>query len=102
VTDRPPLLLNSEVPNWMIKYCSSLNYKLQAESLAITMKELGFNIVIEKGETGQFELFTRSWVQFEIFVDMWSSFMKEGPGIPKFFTLDDVKLKLSRYSTTEK
>ncbi len=98
VSDRPPLLWNDEVPDWMIKYCSSLNYKPQAESLAIAMKELGFNTVIEKGEPGQFELFTRSWVQLEIFPDMWSSFMKEGPGIPKLFTLDDVKLKLSRYS----
>ena len=55
------------------------------------MKKLGFNVVIEEGETGQFELFKNS-----------TSYMKEGSGIPKFFTLRDIELKLSGHSTTEK
>ena len=79
------------MPQWMIKYCGSWNYKPQAESLSAEMKKLGFNVVIEEGETGQFELFKNS-----------TSYMKEGSGIPKFFTLRDVELKLSGHSTTEK
>jgi len=58
------------------------------------MKELGFNVVIEEGDTGQFELFKShqggghsNWT--------WVSYMKEGPGIPKFFTLADVEKKLA-------
>ena len=58
------------------------------------MIKLGFNVVIEEGETGQFELFR--WAVG------WDSYMKEGSGIPKFFTLRDVELKLSGHSTTEK
>ena len=50
------------------------------------MKELGFNVMIEEGETGQFELFKR----VEVY---WGSFMKAGHG--KFFTLKNVEEKLS-------
>tara|TARA_B100001179_G_scaffold198118_1_gene157467 strand:+ start:143 stop:451 length:309 start_codon:yes stop_codon:yes gene_type:complete len=97
MSERPPVgpLTYSEVPNWMIKYCGSY-YKPQAESLSTAMIKSGLNVVMDEGETGQFELYVRYYVQHETFVDMWTSFMKEGPGIPKFFTLDDVKLKLSK------
>ena len=30
--------------------------------------------------------------------DYWTEYMKEGDGIPKFFTLRDVELKLSGHS----
>jgi|TARA_B110000263_G_scaffold247010_1_gene259005 hypothetical protein len=53
------------------------------------MKELGFNVVIEEGATGQFEIFT-------LHSDEWASFIKEGHG--KFFTLRDVEKRLSRIS----
>ena len=71
------------------------------------MKELGFNVVIEEGVTGQFELFKKNEIQrtkdrFPGPLVTWDSFMKEGSGIPKFFTLHDVELKLSGHSTTEK
>ena len=65
------------------------------------MKELGFNVVIEEGETGQFELFKNDYDK-KTSKQSWATFMKEGPGIPKFFTLHDVELKLSGHSTTEK
>ena len=52
------------------------------------MKALGFNVIIEEGETGQFELF-RKVENYE------GTYMKEGPGIPKFFTLADVEKKLA-------
>ena len=76
---------------WIIKYCGSWNYRPQAESLSVEMNNAGLTTTYEEGDMGQFELFKDN-----------ASYMKEGPGIPKFFTLDDVKLKLSRYSTTEK
>ena len=47
------------------------------------MKKLGFNVVIEEGETGQFELFHNS-----------TPYLKEGNVVPKFFTLADVERKL--------
>ena len=52
------------------------------------MKELGFNVTIEEGDRGQFELF-RKVENYE------GTYMKEGPGIPKFFTLADVEKKLA-------
>ncbi len=52
------------------------------------MKELQFKVDIEEGETGQFELFKYSKGEY-------ISFMKEGDGIPKFFTLHEVEMKLS-------
>ena len=73
------------MPKWMIKYCGSWNYKPEAESLSAEMKELGFNVMIEEGGTGQFELFR--WAVG------WDSYMKAGHG--KFFTLRDVEEKLS-------
>jgi len=48
------------------------------------MNELGLTTTIEEGETGQFELFRSE-----------TSYMKEGAGISKFFTLADVEKKLS-------
>ena len=56
------------------------------------MRELGFNVVIEEGDTGQFELYRLTTVENS---DYWTSYMKEGPGIPKFFTLANVERKLS-------
>jgi|TARA_Y100001951_G_scaffold103253_1_gene111678 hypothetical protein len=50
------------------------------------MEALGFEVTIEEGNTGQFELFKWS-------TTLWMSFMKEGHG--KFFTLNDVEKKLS-------
>ena len=55
------------------------------------MKELGFNVVIEEGDTGQFEMFRLITAENS---DYWVSYMKEGAGIPKFFTLADVEKKL--------
>lgn len=52
------------------------------------MNNAGLRTVIEEGETGQFELFKKV-ENYE------GSYMKEGPGIPKFFTLKDVERKLS-------
>ena len=52
------------------------------------MNEVGLKTTIEEGETGQFELFKKV-ENYE------GSYMKEGPGIPKFFTLADVEKKLS-------
>ena len=51
------------------------------------MNNLGFNTTYEEGEKGQFELF-RKVENYE------GTYMKEGPGIPKFFTLADVERKL--------
>jgi len=56
------------------------------------MKELGFNVTIEEGDKGQFELFRHITVENS---DYWVSYMEEGTGIPKFFTLADVERKLS-------
>jgi hypothetical protein len=54
------------------------------------MRALGFNVTIEEGSTGQFELFKWS-------TTLWMSFMKEDATrcIAKFFTLKDVEKKLS-------
>ena len=54
------------------------------------MKELGFNITIEEGEKGQFELFRYVTVENS---DYWVSYIKAGHGV--FFVLRDVELKLS-------
>ena len=59
------------------------------------MKELGFNIIIEEGETGQFELFKHKGKNYNYNAENWISYMKESDGVPKFFTLRDVELKLS-------
>ena len=56
------------------------------------MRELGFNVVIEEGDTGQFELYRLTTVENS---DYWTSYMTEGSGIPKFFTLRDVEEKLA-------
>ena len=52
------------------------------------MNNAGLTTTYEEGEKGQFELFKK--------VEGYEgSYMKEGPGIPKFFTLKDVERKLS-------
>ena len=51
------------------------------------MNNAGLPTTYEEGETGQFELFKRV-ENYE------ATYMKEGPGIPKFFTLEDVERKL--------
>ena len=51
------------------------------------MNGAGLTTVIEEGETGQFELFKKV-ENYE------GTYMKEGPGIPKFFTIEDVQKKL--------
>ena len=56
------------------------------------MNELGFITTIEEGNTGQFELYKLKTVENS---DYWTSYMTEGEGVPKFFTLHDVELKLS-------
>ena len=68
---------------WKIKYCGSWNYKPQAESLSVDMNNAGLPSTYEEGETGQFELFHDS-----------TSYLKEGNGVPKFFSLADVERKL--------
>ena len=55
------------------------------------MKELGFNVTIEEGDKGQFELFRHITVENS---DYWVSYMTGGNGVPKFFTLADVEKKL--------
>ncbi len=77
---------------WKVKYCGSWNYKPQAESLSAEMNELGFNVTIEEGDKGQFELFRLITVENS---DYWVSYMTGGNEVPKFFTLRDVELKLS-------
>ena len=52
------------------------------------MNNAGLTTIFEEGETGQFELF-RKVENYE------GTYMKEGPGIPKFFTLADVEKKLA-------
>ena len=52
------------------------------------MNEAGLTTDIQEGERGQFELF-RKVENYE------GTYMKEGPGIPKFFTLADVEKKLA-------
>ena len=56
------------------------------------MNELGFTTSIEEGNTGQFELYRLEIVDNS---DYWTSYMTGGNGVPKFFTLHDVELKLS-------
>jgi len=56
------------------------------------MNELGLTTTIEEGNTGQFELFKLKIVDNS---DYWTSYMTEGDGVPKFFTLHDVERKLS-------
>ena len=51
------------------------------------MNNEGLSTIIEEGSTGQFELFESQQSE-------WVSYMKEGTGIPKFFTIEDVKNKL--------
>ena len=70
---------------WIIKYCSSWNYRPQAESLSVDMNNAGLTTTYEEGETGQFELFKDN-----------ASYMKEDvrDGIPKFFTFEDVEKRL--------
>ena len=68
---------------WVIKYCSSWNYRPQATSLSAAINSLFPDTSeIEEGETGQFELFRSG-----------ESFMSAGHG--KFFDLGDVKKKLT-------
>ena len=52
------------------------------------MNNAGLTTTYEEGERGQFELF-RKVENYE------RTYMKEGPGIPKFFTLADVEKKLA-------
>ena len=59
------------------------------------MSELGHHVIIQEGETGQFELFRHKGTNYNFNEENWISFMKEGDGIPKFFTLHDVEHKLS-------
>ena len=54
------------------------------------MKELGFNITIEEGDKGQFELFRHITVENS---NYWVSYIKAGHG--NFITLRNVELKLS-------
>ena len=51
------------------------------------MNNEGLSTTFEEGETGQFELFESQQGE-------WVSYMKESDGIPKFFTIEDVKNKL--------
>ena len=72
---------------WKIRYCGSWNYKPQAESLSAEMEKSGFTVIIEEGDTGQFELFKKV-------ENHWVSFMKGGQG--EFFTLKDFEEKLGK------
>ena len=47
------------------------------------MNNAGLPCNYQEGETGQFELFHNS-----------TSYLKEGDGVPKFFTLEDIERKL--------
>ena len=59
------------------------------------MQELGWNVLIEEGNSGQFELFRHRGTNYNFNSDNWISFMKEGNGIPKFFTMSDIEKKLT-------
>ena len=59
------------------------------------MKEFGFNVMIQEGETGQFELFRHKGTNYNFNAENWTSYMKEGEGNPKFFTLRYVEKKLA-------
>jgi len=56
------------------------------------MNNAGIPTTFEEGDKGQFELFRHITVENS---DYWVTYMKEGAGIPKFFTLADVERKLS-------
>ena len=60
------------------------------------MNNAGLTTTFEEGEKGQFELFKGATTQKTKHrsTTEWISYMKEGPGIPKFFTLRDVEEKL--------
>ncbi len=59
------------------------------------MHELGWDVLIEEGNSGQFELFRHRGTNYNFNSDNWISFMKEGNGIPKFFTMSDIEKKLT-------
>ena len=59
------------------------------------MQELGWNVLIEEGNSGQFELFRHRGTNYNFNSDNWISFMKEGNGIPKFFTMSDIEKRLT-------
>ena len=61
------------------------------------MNNAGLTTTFEEGEKGQFELFKGATTQKtkHMSTTEWVSYMKEGPGIPKFFTLRDVEEKLA-------
>tara|TARA_B100000029_G_C17039698_1_gene765432 strand:+ start:415 stop:594 length:180 start_codon:yes stop_codon:yes gene_type:complete len=59
------------------------------------MIENSFHTIIQEGETGQFELFFHKGTNYNFNDENWISFMKEGEGIPKFFTFKDVQQKLN-------
>ena len=61
------------------------------------MNNAGIPTTFEEGETGQFELFQSVTIQKtkHMSTTNWISYMKEGDGIPKFFTLRDVEEKLA-------
>ena len=61
------------------------------------MNTAGLTNTFEEGEKGQFELFKGATTQKtkHMSTTEWVSYMKEGPGIPKFFTLRDVEEKLA-------
>ena len=61
------------------------------------MNNAGLPTTYEEGEKGQFELFQSVTVQKTKHMSTtdWTSYMTEGTGIPKFFTLADVEKKLA-------
>ena len=59
------------------------------------MKEQGWNVLIQEGDSGQFELFRHKGTNYNFNSDNWISFMKEGDGIPKFFTMSDIEKRLT-------
>ena len=59
------------------------------------MKEQGWNVLIQEGDSGQFELFIHKGTNYNFNNDNWISFMKEGDGIPKFFTMSDIEKRLT-------
>ena len=56
------------------------------------MNNAGLTTTFEEGSTGQFELYRLETVENS---DYWTSYMTEGTGIPKFFTLANVEKKLA-------
>ena len=61
------------------------------------MNNAGLSTTFEEGSTGQFELFQSVTIRKTKHMSTtdWISYMKEGAGIPKFFTLRDVEEKLA-------